>query len=178
MNNLQKATFAGGCFWCIEAAFNKLKGVKSAISGYIDGDLPNPTYKDICTGQSGYAEAVAIEFDASMIDYETLLKIFFTVHDPTQVNKQGYDVGTQYRSAIYYHSDSQKHLAKRMIEDLNQQKIWPLPIATTVAHASQFYSAESEHQLYAVNNPNQPYCQLIINPKLEKLKSAFQDYIK
>lgn len=176
--NLQKITLAAGCFWCIEAAFNQLKGVVSAVSGYTDGETFNPTYEDICTGNSGHAEAVEITFNEDEISINELLVIYFTLHDPTQLNRQGNDIGSQYRSAIFYHTDKQKDAAANMIEQLTAQKIWPAPIVTVIKKASMFYPAEAYHQNYVNNNLENPYCQLVVRPKLRKFKQQHQKQLK
>lgn len=175
---LTTATFAGGCFWCIESAFNRLQGVDNAISGYTDGDLNNPTYQDICTGNSGHAEAVQIQFDNSLISYLELLRVFFALHDPTQLNRQGNDVGTQYRSAIFYHDEQQKQQAQAYINELVEQQVWSTPIVTEVKAASVFYRAEDYHQDYVSNNPQNPYCQMIVLPKLIKFEQTFYEKLK
>lgn len=178
MANLEKATLAAGCFWCIESAVNMLKGVQSATSGYTGGDIPNPTYQQICTGATGHAEAVLIEYDADVITFQQLLEVFFQLHDPTQLNRQGNDVGTQYRSAIFYHSMSQQDEAKEFINNMGEQQIWPDEIVTEISPASTFYPAEDYHQGYALTNPQQPYCALVVNPKLSKFRSTFATLLK
>lgn len=177
-NNNTLATFAGGCFWCIESAFNAISGVEEALSGYMGGHVLSPTYQDICTGQSGHAEVVQIRFDSSIIDYKTLLEVFFYLHDPTQLNRQGNDVGTQYRSAIYFHDLEQKEIAKGMIQALENEKRWSTPIVTELTAVEQFYCAEDYHQDYVSNNPNNPYCQMLVLPKLAKFKSQYNQYLK
>ncbi|MGJ8692144.1 MAG: peptide-methionine (S)-S-oxide reductase MsrA [Thalassotalea sp.] len=177
-NNIEIATFAGGCFWCIESAFNSLIGVDAALSGYMGGSTENPTYQDICTGQSGHAEVVQISFDNKLISYQDLLAIFFTLHDPTQLNRQGNDVGTQYRSAVFYHCDEQKEIVKRLITELNNDNIWPAAIMTELTPASRFYVAEDYHQDYVSNNPQNPYCQMLVLPKLAKFRQKFRQQLK
>jgi peptide-methionine (S)-S-oxide reductase len=172
------ATFAGGCFWCIESAYNAVNGVNSALSGYMDGHLENPSYQDICTGQSGHAEVVQVSFDPNVISYETLLDVFFSLHDPTQLNRQGNDVGSQYRSAIFFHNVQQQVLAQAKIEQLTKQGVWPQQIVTEVKAADIFYCAEDYHQDYVSNNPQNPYCQMLVLPKLAKFKSQFSDKLK
>ena len=172
------ATFAGGCFWCIESAYNAINGVNSALSGYMDGHLENPSYQDICTGQSGHAEVVQVSFDPNVISYETLLEVFFSLHDPTQLNRQGNDVGSQYRSAIFFHNVQQQTLAQAMIKKLTKQGVWSQQIVTEVKPADIFYCAEDYHQDYVSNNPQNPYCQMLVLPKLAKFKSQFSDKLK
>lgn len=178
MATTEFATLGGGCFWCIEAAFNHLHGVNIAISGYTGGEVDNPTYQQICSGNTGHAEVVQIEFDPEIISYQQLLTMFFQLHDPTQLNKQGNDVGTQYRSAIFCHSKEQFELANELLATFTKQAIWPAPIVTEVNMAQTFYPAENYHQGYAQSNPNQPYCQFLVLPKLEKFKEMFADYLK
>ena len=166
----EKATFAGGCFWCIEEVLHQQPGVLTAVSGYIGGDTPNPTYQQVCTGKTGHAEAVQIEFDPEQVSYEHLLDLFFAAHDPTQLNRQGADVGTQYRSAIFTHSDSQQTAAKAAIAALDASGSLPGKIVTQITPATTFYPAEKEHQEYYRRNSWAPYCRMVIRPKLEKLK--------
>lgn len=168
---MQTAIFGGGCFWCIDAAFRRLKGVQSVLSGYSGGHLDNPTYQDICTGLSGHAEVVKIEFDEQVISYSTLLQIFFELHDPTQLNRQGNDVGTQYRSVIFYLDDVQKLASLKMLA--SQQALFADKIVTELSPASLFYSAETYHQDYYRDNPNQPYCSIMIGPKLAKFSANY-----
>lgn len=170
------ATVAGGCFWCIEAVYNRLKGVDSAISGYTAGHTKSPTYREVCDGDTGHAEAVRVVFDPSVVSYETLLKVLFTIHDPTTLNRQGADVGTQYRSAIYYHSDEQKATAESLIEKL--QPLYKDKIVTEVAPAVQFYPAEDYHQGYFDKNPGQGYCRAVVAPKVLKAETKFSDLLK
>src|SRR5438876_11515110 len=153
------ATLAGGCFWCLEAVYDRMKGVESVESGYIGGKTPNPTYEAVCTGRSGHAEAVQITFDPKVVSYREVLEVFFAIHDPTTLNRQGHDVGTQYRSAIFYHSPDQKAAAERRIGELNTEQIWPQPIVTQVVPLERFYKAEDYHQGYFRANPTQAYCQ-------------------
>jgi peptide-methionine (S)-S-oxide reductase len=178
MANSQLATFGGGCFWCIESAMNAIKGVNKAVSGYAAGHIDNPTYDDICTGQSGHAEVVQIEFDPNLISYDLLLEFFFQLHDPTQLNRQGNDTGTQYRSIILTHDTEQQSQASNKINALNDMKIWQSAIVTQIEPLDRFYPAETYHQGYAESNPNQPYCALVVTPKLNKFKSKFSDYLK
>jgi peptide-methionine (S)-S-oxide reductase len=175
---LAKATFAGGCFWCTEAVYAQIKGVQSVTSGYIGGQLPNPTYQQVCTGQTGHAEAVEIEYDPQQVPYEKLLEVFFSTHDPTTKNRQGADVGTQYRSGVFYHDDEQKKTAEEVITKLNAAKVFPARIVTEVTPASTFYPAEKYHQDYFANNPFQPYCQAVVSPKVEKVRKVFKDILK
>lgn len=169
---MQTAIFGGGCFWCIDAAFRRLKGVQSVLSGYSGGHLDNPTYQDICTGLSGHAEVVKIEFDEQVISYSTLLQIFFELHDPTQLNRQGNDVGTQYRSVIFYLDDVQKLASLKMLA--SQQALFADKIVTELSPATLFYSAETYHQDYYRDNPNQPYCSIMIGPKLAKFSANYE----
>lgn len=175
-NNIQIATFGGGCFWCIDAAFRRVKGVLNVSSGYAGGEIENPSYQQICTGLTGHAEVVQLDFDSSIVSYNTLLKMFFTLHDATQLNRQGNDVGTQYRSVIYYHTEQQKAEAQTMIAAL--QKQIREPIVTELSPISNFYPAEQYHQDYYNENPNQGYCSILIAPKLEKFGQYFADKLK
>lgn len=178
MPNQQIAVFAGGCFWCTEPVFSQLKGVKKVVSGYIGGHTINPNYKEICNGDTGHAEAIEISFDADVIRFETLLEIFFVSHDPTTLNRQGNDVGTQYRSAVFCQDESQKTATRQMIEQLNKQAIWPNPIVTQVNDAATFYPAEDYHQHYFDKNPFQPYCLAVAAPKAAKIRSYYAALIK
>ncbi|MBU2181221.1 MAG: peptide-methionine (S)-S-oxide reductase MsrA [Gammaproteobacteria bacterium] len=171
--SIQAATVAGGCFWCIEAAFNQLQGVLNATSGYMGGQTDNPSYRDICTGLTGHAEVVQLEFDASIISFKQLLEILFFLHDPTTLNRQGNDIGTQYRSAVFVHNEQQQLEVKRFIDELSQQQVYPDPIVTSIEPIDTFYPAESYHQGYAAQNPNQPYCQFLVLPKLAKFRQRF-----
>ncbi|MBU76786.1 MAG: peptide-methionine (S)-S-oxide reductase [Pseudoalteromonadaceae bacterium] len=175
-NNIQIATFGGGCFWCIDAAFRRVKGVLNVSSGYAGGEIENPSYQQICTGLTGHAEVVQLDFDSSIVSYNTLLEMFFTLHDATQLNRQGNDVGTQYRSVIYYHTEQQKAEAQTMIAAL--QKQIREPIVTELSPISNFYPAEHYHQDYYNENPNQGYCSILIAPKLEKFGQYFADKLK
>ena len=177
-SNLQVATLAGGCFWCIEAVFDELKGVVSVESGYSGGHVANPSYRAVCTGMTGHAEAVQITFDPSVISFHDILKVFFTVHDPTTLNQQGADVGTQYRSAIFYHDEEQKRVAEEVIKEISEAKIWKDPIVTEVTKFDQFYMAEDYHQEYYANNPFQPYCRVVIAPKVTKFRAKYFDQLK
>jgi len=169
----QIATLAGGCFWCLEAVFEQVRGVERVVSGYIGGDVECPDYESVCGGKTGHAEAVQLTFDAGQISYGELLAIFFSIHDPTTLNRQGNDVGTQYRSAIFYHGEEQCKEAAAMIDELNEKHIWPAPIVTGVVAATIFYPAEEYHQHYFARNPEQGYCQLIVAPKLAKFQKYF-----
>ncbi|HXG92162.1 MAG TPA: peptide-methionine (S)-S-oxide reductase MsrA [Blastocatellia bacterium] len=164
------ATLAGGCFWCLEAVYKQLRGVEKVESGYTGGSLPNPTYYQVCAGNTGHAEAVQITFDPQVISFRDLLDVFFTIHDPTTLNRQGADVGTQYRSAIFYHSPEQKQVAGQVINELNEAKVWDAPIVTEVTPFNLFYKAEEYHQDYFERNPYQPYCQAVVAPKVAKLR--------
>ncbi|MDP5253458.1 MULTISPECIES: peptide-methionine (S)-S-oxide reductase MsrA [unclassified Vibrio] len=178
MSNLQVATLAGGCFWCIESAFNTVEGVISAVSGYAGGETPDPTYEQVCTGQTGHAEVVQVTFDAELIRYREVLEIFFALHNPTQLNRQGNDVGTQYRSAIFYHDDQQKAAAEAIIAEMSQEKIWPDPVVTEVVAINNYYPAEDYHQDYFKNNPQNQYCSLVVAPKLAKFKQTFASRLR
>jgi len=175
---LAKATLAGGCFWCTEAVYAEIKGVTSVTSGYIGGAVPNPTYKDVCTGQTGHAEAIEIEYDPAVVPFEKLLEVFFATHDPTTLNRQGADVGTQYRSGVFYHDDEQKRIAEAVIAKLDAAKVFPGKIVTEVTKATIFYPAEDYHQDYFATNPFQPYCQAVAAPKVEKVRKVFKDLVK
>ncbi len=177
-NHFETATLAGGCFWCLEAVFDELKGVQSVESGYAGGHVQNPTYKAVCNGNTGHAEVVQVKFDPAMLSYRDLLNVFFAIHDPTTLNRQGADAGTQYRSAIFYHSPEQKETAETLIRELNEQKIWDHPIVTEVGALSNYYVAEDYHQEYFANNPNQPYCQAVVAPKVSKFRKHFLDRLK
>jgi len=175
---LQVATVAGGCFWCTEALFLELKGVKKVVSGYTGGMVKNPTYKEVCTGTTGHAEAIEITFDPGQISYEDILEVFFATHDPTTLNRQGADVGTQYRSEIFYHDEAQKKAAENFIKLLNDQNIYGKNVVTKVSQAVTFYPAEDYHQDYYNQNKSQPYCMAVINPKLDKLRKNYKSMLK
>lgn len=177
-NQLQSAVFAGGCFWCTEAVFQKLRGVKSVLPGYAGGEKTNPTYEQVSMGNTGHAEVIKFEYDPSEISYNDLLSVFFATHDPTQLNRQGADVGTQYRSAIFYADDRQKQQAQEFINQLEKDKVYDAPIVTTLEPLTQFYEAEDYHKNYFARNQEQPYCQVVINPKLKKLKEKFASLIQ
>jgi peptide-methionine (S)-S-oxide reductase len=173
---LDTATLAGGCFWCLEAVFKRLKGVESVVSGYMGGSTENPTYQDVCSGSTGHAEVVQVSFDPQVISYADLLEVFFAIHDPTTLNRQGNDRGTQYRSAIFYHTPEQLAAGEAAI--LAEQVHWPDPIVTELAAAEVFYPAESYHQDYFANNTYQPYCQFVVAPKVRKVIEKFGDKLK
>jgi peptide-methionine (S)-S-oxide reductase len=177
-NENQIATLAGGCFWCLEAVFDELKGVESVESGYSGGHVPNPTYQQVCSETTGHAEAVRITFDSSVITYADLLRVFFAIHDPTTLNRQGNDVGTSYRSVIFHHNDEQKKTAEAVIKEISDAKLWPNPIVTEVTKFDAYYSAEDYHQEYFVNNANQPYCRVVVAPKVAKFRKQFMDRLK
>lgn len=172
------ATLAGGCFWCLEAVYNQLQGVLKVESGYSGGHIPNPTYQQVCTGGTGHAEVVQVTFDTDTITFRDLLEVFFTIHDPTTLNRQGADVGTQYRSAIFYHTPAQKAEAERIIAEMNQEKVWDAPIVTEVMPMKEFYKAEDYHQEYFRNNPSQPYCQVVIAPKVAKFRQKYFEKLR
>ena len=172
------ATFGTGCFWCTDAVFQQLKGVIKVTSGYSGGQIENPTYKEICNGDTGHAECLDIEFDPSMISFEELLEVFWKTHDPTTINRQGGDMGTQYRSVIFYHDESQKALAEKYKRELDASGAYPAPIVTSLEPFTVFYSAEDYHQDYYNNNTGQGYCQLVIRPKLEKFEKVFKGKLK
>jgi peptide-methionine (S)-S-oxide reductase len=172
------ATLGGGCFWCTEAIFDQLKGVGKVESGYSGGKVPNPSYEDVCTGSTGHAESIQITFNPKQISFKEILQIFFTTHDPTTLNRQGADVGTQYRSAIFYHNPDQEAVAKQVIKETNAAKIWKKPIVTEVVPFKAFYKAEDYHQEYFKNNSRQPYCQVVIAPKIVKLREHYREKLK
>ena len=171
-------TLGGGCFWCLEAVFQELRGVTSVVSGYAGGAEPDPTYGDVCAGVTGHAEVVQVRFDPAVISLREILVVFFSIHDPTTLNRQGADVGTQYRSAIFYHNDYQKRIAEEYKQKLDKAEAFPAPIVTEITLASEFYSAEDYHQNYFNLNPRQGYCQMIVGPKVEKFKKVFPDKVK
>jgi len=174
----ETATLAGGCFWCLEAVFDELKGVESVESGYSGGHVPNPGYRAVCTGTTGHAEAVQVVFDPGVISYEDVLRVFFATHDPTTLNRQGNDVGTQYRSAIFYHSPEQKTAAEKVMAEIGAAGIWGRPIVTEIVPFDKFYVAEDYHQEYFANNPYQPYCMAIVAPKVKKFRKQFTEMLK
>jgi peptide-methionine (S)-S-oxide reductase len=174
----ETATLAGGCFWCLEAIFPELKGVQNVVSGYTGGQEPNPSYREVCTGLTGHAEAVQISFDPREISYREILEVFFTIHDPTTVNQQGADRGTQYRSAIFFNSDMQKKASEELIQELDASGTWDNPIVTEIAPLQEFYPAEESHHDYYKRNSGEPYCRLVIEPKVAKLRKHFFDKLK
>jgi peptide-methionine (S)-S-oxide reductase len=176
--NKEIATLAGGCFWCIEAVFDQLKGVESVVSGYSGGHVDNPTYQQVCSETTGHAEAVQVSFDPAILSYKDLLTVFFSVHDPTTLNRQGNDVGTSYRSAIFYHSAGQQAAAEQVIAELTTQSLWPRPIVTEVTAFDKFYPAEDYHQEYFAHNRLQPYCMMVVAPKVSKFRKQFVDRLK
>jgi peptide-methionine (S)-S-oxide reductase len=176
--NLQTATLAGGCFWCLEAVFDEVKGVHGVESGYAGGYVDNPSYRAVCNGDTGHAEVVQVHFDPNTVSYRDLLNVFFAIHDPTTLNRQGADVGTQYRSAIFFHDDEQKKVAEELIKDLNAQKIWDNPIVTQVQKLDKFFMAEDYHQEYFARNPYQPYCMAVVAPKVSKFRKHFLELLK
>jgi peptide-methionine (S)-S-oxide reductase len=171
-------TLGGGCFWCLEAVFDRLQGVSDVVSGYAGGTIANPTYEEVCSGTTGHAEVVQVTFDPRLISLEEVLEVFFTIHDPTTLNRQGADVGAQYRSAIFYHDEGQRTTAEKFIADLTQAALWPDPIVTQLAPIDRFYPAEEYHQEYYENNSNQPYCQVVIAPKLAKFRKRYETKLK
>ena len=178
MDNLETATLAAGCFWCVEAIFDDLKGVEDVVSGYSGGHTDNPTYQQVCSERTGHAEVIQIRFDPSELSFKELLQVFFTVHDPTTLNRQGGDVGSSYRSAIFYHSDEQKRVAEETIAEFNAEGIYDNPIVTEVAAFDKFWPAEDYHQEYFANNPNQPYCSAVVAPKVAKFRQKFVTRLK
>lgn len=177
-SKLQTATFGSGCFWCSEAIFERVKGVASAVSGYAGGNVPNPSYEAVCSGKTGHAEVVQIKYDSAIISYDKLLEIFWKTHDPTTLNRQGADVGTQYRSVIFYNNVEQKKMAESYKDELNRAGIWKDTIVTEISPLKNFYPAEKYHQDYYEQNPNQGYCSFVITPKIEKFEKIFKDRIK
>jgi peptide-methionine (S)-S-oxide reductase len=177
-NNHEAAIFASGCFWCTEAIFQELEGVKEAVSGYTGGHVKNPSYREVCNETTGHAEAVKVTFDPDMISFEELLEIFFKTHDPTTLNRQGADVGTQYRSAVFYLDNDQKEATENIIRELDASGAWDKPIVTEVSPAGEFYVAEDYHQDYFYNNPSAAYCNFVIVPKMEKFRKVFSDKLK
>lgn len=174
----ETVTLGGGCFWCLEAVYDEMKGVERVESGYTGGDVENPTYKAVCTGTTGHAEVVQVTYDTDVISYDDVLNVFFTIHDPTTLNRQGADVGTQYRSVIYYHTDEQKRLAEQKIQQLADEGVWDDPIVTEIAPLEDYYPAEDYHQDYFKNNPNAGYCQVVVAPKVTKFRQKFTKHLK
>ena len=175
---METITLGGGCFWCLEAVYDQLRGVTDVVSGYMGGITPNPTYKQICTGTTGYAEVTQLQYDPTVTNLRQILDVFFTIHDPTTLNRQGADVGTQYRSAIFYHTDDQKRIAEETIAELTETRLWANPIVTEITPAEKFYPAEDYHQEYFENNPNAGYCQIVIAPKVAKFRQKFLAELK
>lgn len=175
---LQTATFGAGCYWCTEAVFQRLEGVEGVVSGFMGGEVENPTYKAVCSGQTGHAEVIQFQYDPAKVDFETLLEVFWKTHDPTTLNRQGNDVGTQYRSVVFWHTDEQRELAEKYKKKLDEAKIFADPIVTEISAASKFYAAEDYHQNYYNDNPYQGYCSFIITPKIQKLEKVFADKLK
>lgn len=176
--NHETITLAGGCFWCLEAVFDEMKGALSVDSGYSNGHVANPSYRDVCNGNTGHAEVVQIKFDPAVISFRDVLNVFFAIHDPTTLNRQGADAGTQYRSGIYYHTPEQKEIAEQLISELNSQHIWNSPIVTEVEAIKDFYIAEDYHQEYFARNQNQPYCQAVVAPKVAKFRKHYLELLK
>lgn len=172
------ATLGGGCFWCLEAPLQQLEGVEQVVSGYAGGHVPNPSYEQVTSGRTGHAEVVQVRFNPEVISFRKLLEVFFFLHDPTTPNRQGADVGTQYRSIILYHSPEQEQVAREVIEELEAENAWGAPIVTEVVPLEAFYPAEGYHQNYYLKNPNQAYCQFVVKPKLEKLRKTYQTHLK
>jgi peptide-methionine (S)-S-oxide reductase len=175
---IQLATLGGGCFWCTEAVFSELKGVEEVESGYSGGTAPNPTYQRVCTGRTGHAEAFQITFDPAVISYKEILQIFFTIHDPTTLNRQGADAGTQYRSVIFYHNEEQRNVAEQVMKEIGDARIWDAPIVTQLSPFEVFYKAEDYHQEYFQQNPHQPYCQVVVAPKVAKFRAHYCEKLK
>jgi len=175
---IEKATLAGGCFWCLEAIYKKVKGVKEVIPGYSGGQTKSPTYEQVCSDTTGHAEAIQITFEPDVISYTEILKIFWHIHNPTTLNRQGHDIGSQYRSVIFYHNEEQKKIAEKSKKDLQDAHIWSDPIVTEIISFDEFYPAEEYHKNYFRNHPESGYCQLVVKPKVEKFKKTFQDYFK
>ena len=175
---LETATLGGGCFWCLEAVYNELRGVEHVISGYAGGHVPNPTYEQVCSGRTGHAEAVQVTFDPAVISYREILEVFFTIHDPTTLNRQGADVGTQYRSVIFHQSPEQEQVAREVMAQTNASGIWRTPLVTQLAPLDRFYPAEGYHQNYFERNAAQPYCQIVIAPKVAKVRERYLARLK
>jgi peptide-methionine (S)-S-oxide reductase len=178
VENTETITLGAGCFWCVEAVFQRVKGVEKVVSGYSGGSISNPTYREVTSGLTGHAEVVQVTFDPSVISLPKILEIFWKTHDPTTLNRQGADIGTQYRSVVFYHSEGQKKRARSLKEKINQEEIWGKPIVTEITALKNFYKAEDYHQNYFKNNKNQPYCQFVIVPKMEKFEQVFAEYLK
>lgn len=178
LENMEQATFGAGCFWCVEAVFQRIEGVEKIVSGYAGGKNKNPTYKEVCTGETGHAEVCQITYDPSKVTFDELLEVFWKTHDPTTLNRQGNDVGTQYRSVVFYHNDTQKQLAEKYKKELNEVKAYEKPIITEISPLPEFYVAEDYHQDYYNQNPDQGYCAFVIAPKVEKLRKVFKEKLK
>ena len=177
-DRLEVATLAGGCFWCLEAVYEQLEGVERVVSGYSGGETEDPTYEQVCSGITGHAEVVQLHFDPEEISFREILEVFIAIHDPTTLNQQGGDIGTQYRSAIFWHSDEQRQTAEAMLEELDGSGLFDTPIVTEVVELERFWPAEDYHQQYFGRNPNQPYCQVVVNPKVRKFQEKFTDRLK
>ena len=177
-NKYETATLGGGCFWCLEAVYDELKGVVDVVSGYAGGHTPNPTYEQVCSGATGHVEVVQVTFDPAVVSYRDLLNIFFSIHDPTTLNRQGADVGTQYRSAVFTHSAAQEQTAREVIADLEAKRLWSNPIVTEITPLEKFYPAEDYHQEYFANNPYQGYCRVVIAPKVAKFRKQYLERLK
>jgi peptide-methionine (S)-S-oxide reductase len=177
-NGTEVATLGGGCFWCLEAVYDELKGVEQVESGYSGGAVINPSYREVCTGTTGHAEVVQLTFDPQVVSFKEILEVFFTIHDPTTINRQGADVGPQYRSAIFYHNQEQKEIAEQVIQEINAARIWPGPIVTEVTPFTTFYRAEDYHQEYFKHNSQQPYCQVVVAPKVAKFRKEYMAKLK
>lgn len=175
---MEKATLGGGCFWCLEPIYDALKGVQQVIPGYAGGDVPQPSYEQVCTGRTGHAEVVQITYDPAEIDYRELLRVFFTIHDPTTLNRQGADVGTQYRSVIFYHSPEQHQIAEEVIAEVAREGLWRDPIVTQLVPYTEFYPAEEYHHRYFERNPHQGYCRVVIAPKVAKFRQKYMERLK
>ena len=176
--NHEVATLGGGCFWCVEAVFEEIRGVVDVVSGYAGGKVSNPSYREVCAGRTGHAEVVQVTFDPDVLSYREVLQIFFTTHDPTTPNRQGADVGTQYRSVVFYHDDEQERIAEEVIREFEAEGVWDAPIVTELAPLPAFYRAEEYHQDYFAQNPAQPYCQAVIAPKVSKLRKQYFERLK
>jgi len=176
--SIETATLAGGCFWCLEAVYDQLKGVTDVVSGYAGGHVPNPTYEQVCMKNTGHAEVIQIKYDADVISFRDLLNVFFTIHDPTTLNRQGNDVGPQYRSAIFYHTPEQKKVAEETIAELSKEGLWKSPVVTEIAPLTEFYPAEDYHQEYFARNPYQGYCMVVVAPKVAKFRKHFMEQLK
>lgn len=177
-DHYKKATFGSGCFWCTEAIFKEVKGIKEVTSGYSGGEVKNPAYREVCSGTTGHAEVIQLTYDPREVSYTELLEIFWRTHDPTTLNRQGADVGTQYRSVIFYHDEEQKHIAEQVKKELNKSGAWDKPIVTEITEIDKFYAAEEYHQDYFEKNPTEGYCQFVIGPKIEKFKKVFSEKLK